>query len=281
MDAMNSGDFFGDLRAFIALGESARMGGYDGLYPYPFALVWAILSLIPYPILLAALIVISAGILIALFKRRAFVWLLYAPILYSFSFGQLSVIWLGLMNVGTGLSLALLTLKPQVFVIALPVLADRWPQVRRSFLAWCAVLYLPSFLIRPTWPAEWLQLTTGDGRGTSGMSASVWSASPALAIVLAIALFILLIMRWPLARHAWQVITTMFNPAVLVHDYTMLAGASLWLIPASWLVLALVLATRQGWPFAVLGLVVALNANEGAAIRWRMRARLVDRRGTA
>lgn len=259
---MNPGDFFGDLWAFIALGESARAGGYSGLYPYPFAMIWGILSLVPYPILAVMLIAISAGILTWLFRRRAFLWLFYIPVIYSFLSGQLLMIWLGLMNLANGPALALLTLKPQLFIVALPTLADRWKEVRRSFLLSCAAIYIPSLIIRPAWPIEWVRLVLADGRMTDGYSASAWGM-PITCIVLAgMAFAAIVIVQHPTAQRAWVTITTAFNPALRVYDYSILSGASPWLIPASWLAWAVMRSVQHAWPFAALGIVIALSARE-------------------
>jgi hypothetical protein len=241
---------FSDLQSFIESGEAWQQGIYASLYPLPFVMAWSLLARLPFPILAAMIVGLSVVVLVTLFKRRALLWIGYVPILESLATGQLSLVWLWLLTRSTPLTLALLTLKPHLFPLAIPALIGK-PEIRKPFAAWCIAIYLPAFIARPAWPAEWLSKVFGDGRVTGGTSASLWPVAWLVPIV-AVGL-------WLVHRLNWRTICTSFNPAMRAYDYTMLAGSSAWLIPASWLALAGMWAASAAWPMAGLGIVYAFT----------------------
>ena len=87
-----------DLDMFIRWGQAMQRGEYIGLYPLPFAWIWAALSALPYPVLVFGVLLISLVLLIVLFRRRALFWMWYAPFIVTIGFGQLTMVWLGLLR---------------------------------------------------------------------------------------------------------------------------------------------------------------------------------------
>jgi hypothetical protein len=241
---------FSDLQAFIESGEAWQQGIYASLYPLPFVMVWSLLARLPFPILATMIVGLSVAILVTLFKRRALLWIGYIPILESLAAGQLSLVWLWLLARSTPLTLALLTLKPHLFPLAIPALIER-PALRKPFAVWCAAIYLPAFVARPAWPVEWLTQVFGDGRVTGGTSASLWPVAWLIPLVVVTLCLI--------HRMNYKTIFTAFNPAMRAYDYTMLAGSSAWLIPASWLALAGMWAVGAAWPMAGVGIVYIIK----------------------
>jgi len=247
---------FGDLQAFLDGGRALLDGRYSSYYPLPIVVFFAILSFLPAPLLILLILILSSIILVSLFKRQALLWLLFVPTLETLALGQLSIIWLWLLNRATPLSLALLTLKPHLFPLAIPILADR-PILRRPFLIWCAVIYLPSLILRPTWPAEWIAQIFGDGRITHGTSASLWSMIWLIPIA-AVALLLAVRADW---RGKWTVLVTAINPAMRAYDYTLLSGKLPLLIPISWLAFGAMWIVGAAWPMAFIGIAAGLASH--------------------
>ena len=243
----DSMDIFGDFQAFIDSGYALLNGQYVSQYPLPAVVLFALLSLFSSPFLLVLLIGISIIILVAMLKRRALLWIFFAPVLQTFALGQLTIVWLWLMHHASAWSLALLTLKPQLAILALPVLIRR-RELWKPFAAWIAVIYVPVTLIRPTWPIEWFW-QINDGR-LNGTSSSLWPV-PLLAFGILILLAFLRYDRT--GGMSWPSLATVFNPAIRAYDYAMLTGMSLWLIPLSWIGVAGMWATGSAWPMAIVG----------------------------
>lgn len=248
-------DISGDLQSFYDSGHALLSGQYVSFYPLPIVVLFALLSLLPMPLLLALLLASSVMILVAMFKRRALLWLFFAPILQTFALGQLTIIWLWLLRHASAWSLALLTLKPQLAILALPLLIHK-RALWKPFAAWMVLLYVPVTLIRPSWPVEWI-MQINDGR-LNGTSASLRSA-PLLAIMFGI--LALLVYR-RMGGVSWPSLATVLNPAIHAYDYGILTGMSLWLIPLSWIGVAGMWLTGSAWPMAIVGVGVMLMSRE-------------------
>ena len=259
---------FGDLQAFVDSGNALLNGQYISQYPLPAVIIFALFALLPAPALLAFVLGSSVVLLVSMFKRRALAWIFFAPVLQTLALGQLTIFWLWLLRRASPLSLALLTLKPQLAILALPLLARR-RELWRPFALWMAVIYVPTTLLRPSWPIEWIQ-QINDGR-LNGTSSSLWTV-PVLA--LGFALFVVWTYRKTLrrvkpvrialgavGRSAWPSLATVLNPAIRAYDYAMLTGLSLypekrgmlWLIPLSWIAVAAMWLTESAWPMAIVG----------------------------
>lgn len=236
----------GDLDDFIRFGQALLNGTYLPRYPLPTQGFFVVLALLSRPVDIALIVGLSFLALLHIFKRRAPLWCMYAPILQGLVTGNLDVLALWLLVRASPVSLALLTLKPQLFLFALPVLIQR-REIWKPFALWTALLWIPPTLIYPQWIGQFIT-GASDGRIEGGTSASLWPV-PLLALALIV---FMLIAR----RVEWCVIVSSLNPLLRSYDYTMLAGASLWLIPASWLCVWLMWQVYAAWPMALLGVVL-------------------------
>lgn len=239
---------FGDLDDLLKYGQLFLSGTYFPRYPLPALGTFAVLSFLPRPVAIALIISLSLLALLHLFKRRAALWIFYAPILQTLAFGNVDVLCLWLLVRASPVSLALLTLKPQLFLFALPVLFKR-RELWKPFALWVALLWGLPTLIYPQWIGMFLR-GSNDGRLEHGTSASLWPV-PVLAVALIIAMLVL-------RRFDWRVIASSLNPLLRAYDYTMLAGASIWLVPLSWLCIALMWQVSAAWPMALLGAALLL-----------------------
>lgn len=243
----------GDLDDFIRYGLSLLNGSYTPRYPLPTQGIFVGLALLPRPVDIALIVIGSLLALLHIFRRRAPLWAAYAPILQGLVTGNLDVLALWLMMRASPVSLALLTLKPQLFLFALPLLIQR-REMWKPFALWCLLLWGLPTLLYPQWIGQFIG-GASDGRIEHGTSSSLWPV-PLLALALIVFMFIT-------RRFDWRVIVSSLNPLLRSYDYTMLAGASLLLIPASWLCVWLMWQVSAAWPMALVSLVL-FNATKSS-----------------
>jgi hypothetical protein len=233
---------FTDLIILYKSGAQLWGGQYLGLYPLPANGFFALLSLVPFDVAGWLLLSVSILALVATLKREAVLWVMYYPILANLWLGQVDLIALWLLRHASPVSLALLTLKPHLFLLAIPTLwKDR--KLWKPFLFWVGVLYVPITIVRPGWVMEWLT-HMNDGRQVAGYVSLL--QVPLLAFLVLACLSVT--KKLTLKRVFWS-----FNPVLRWYDFTMLAGGSKWLIPVSW-VLSL-LASGKPWLVSLLGLM--------------------------
>ena len=245
-----------DFNQFYQWGQELWLGKYTAIYPLPIVGLFGLFSITPQWVSAGILSGCSLILFILLFKRKSLLWVLYIPILQVLVSGQLDLLFLALYKLETPLSLALMTLKPQLFVFALPNLICKPLKFWRKFILWCIVLYLPVTLARPTWVVEWLH-NMDDGR-LSSMNGATLLAFPASLVLLAII---------PVLKNAkLQPFLLSLNPGLRGYDYTLLSGTSLWLIPASWILQGVCNSIGAGWPLAILGVVSIVATSGGFAI---------------
>lgn len=243
-----NGFYPSDLIDLFRYGQALLHGSYIPRYPLPAVGLFAIISLIPLQAAYALIVMLSLLALVHLFKRRAVLWAIYAPIGQCLIQGQVDVLCLWLMLRASPVSLALLTLKPQLFIFALPTLLIH-RQLWRPFAVWCALLWGVPTLLYPQWIGQWLS-GANDGR-LQGTSSSLW---PVPLLALAVIIFMLITRRFD-----WRVIASSLNPLMRAYDYALLAGSSLWLIPLSWLCVAYMWQIGAAWPMELVSLPLLLN----------------------
>lgn len=235
-----------DFNVLYDSGLDLWRGQYTGLYPLPINGLFALLALLPSPVSFILFSIVGLALFVAVLRRRALAWILFQPVLVGLYLGQLDLIWLWLLTRASPVSLALMTLKPTLFPMAIPVLlADRakW----RPFSLACAVLYGPITLIRPSWPLEWMRAISD--RGVN------WHSSATILGDSSIIGFAVLLICAALIRLDWRSVFWSVNPAIRWYDFTLMAGSSLWLIPVSWVLYGIAWTTGNPSPIAFLGLI--------------------------
>jgi hypothetical protein len=167
-----------DFETFRSIGERFIHGeavyGVNSYYPMPYVMVFGLLAWLPKwlsLILWLGLPVAAAAVLL----RMNFWYLAFAPMFAHFVGGQSSFpAMLAIFGyrknperLSGGLWLSLAALKPQLLIFPLAWAAAAWvreykqsrklPKSLLGFLLGAAILYLPSFVIYPTWPLDWLR----------------------------------------------------------------------------------------------------------------------------
>jgi hypothetical protein len=239
----------GDFNALYDSGAALWHGRYVGLYPLPLNGLFALLALMPRQVALVALTVAGLALFVAEFRRRALMWIFFQPVLAGLWLGQCDLLFLWLLRHASGVSLALMTLKPQLFPLAIPaLLAPSGREKWKSFGLACLGLYGPVTIVRPSWIAEWVQ-RFNDGRVDYWYGSTSVLAYPLIGAVVLLA-------AAAAFKLDWRAVFWSCNPSLRWYDFSLMAGGSLWLIPASWVLWVATQALGGNpSPVAWLGLV--------------------------
>jgi len=230
-------------------------GHYTGLYPFPLMVLLAPLSRLPVDVAAGAWFVASLAILVWMLRRSALYWILFVPFLQSTFLGQLDPLFWLIYRSRRPAVWALLSLKPQLLLPALPGIFSS----RRNFAEFVAAtlaLHVPFLLIRPTWPAEWLDFLAHYQNRLGEITRSTVSGEIVLSAGVVPYVLLLAVLVY-LRRKNAEAGLFLINPLLLPYDQMLLMGAvSRIAIPLSWLALAAAWRFQAGWPYAVMTLCV-------------------------
>lgn len=216
---------FGDLAVMYQAGQWLLQGRYESLYPLPTVGLFALLSFLPFPVVVVLVGLLSLALLVKVFRWQTFWWLAYIPVLQVLALSQIDLLAWGLIAQGSPVALALVALKPQLLIFVLPKLISN-KKLWRPFLGWLLLLYGPITLLFPTWSLTWLRQFADDDR-LAGTGAH-------LSGLLAVSVVLLLV---PFIKGAdWRGLLAAVNPALRQYDLSLFVGGPLWLVPLSWLV---------------------------------------------
>lgn len=216
---------FPDYLTILAWAENLRNGSYFAYYPIPFIYFFQIFTFLPKDIGALVFLGLTIVLLVDVLKRDIFRWLLFTPLLVHLEYGQVSVIFWWLYKRSTPWSLALMTMKPQLFVLALPRLLqwvknDRFKVVQ--FVFYLVMLWVPFFIIRPNWVQEWIAgLGFNDRVGDMQNSISFF-LHPEMLITYII--FLLVFSRYVSQKDLWSFALVPINLAMRFYDLVFLMG---------------------------------------------------------
>jgi hypothetical protein len=249
---------FQDYFAFLKVGNDWRAGIYSGLYPLPAVGLFTALTYIPWEVGFYGLAALGLFCMIVRLKRAAPVWSAYIPVLQVMLIGNLDVVWWGLWATRLPIAYALLTLKPHLIPFALPEII-RWSwRERFAWLGWTALLWLPSWLVRPGWFGEWIYTVTHFERITLHWSSNLLNAP---VWILVGGLVSIPLVWWATKRRpSFRPLTLFLNPAINSYDYALLAGNAHWIIvPASWFAQIAQRYYDALWAWGLVGLLATLT----------------------
>jgi hypothetical protein len=238
-------------------------------YPLPTLFLFLPLTAFPLPVAKIIWMLLLLTSLVVVCKRRTVWYVLYVPALQALYLGQIDLVLLPAILLANGPAMALVTLKPQLVWIYLPIwlLSVNWVE-RKRFLIVAGALWGASFLAWPMWVPEFLATTRGLGQAAYA-SPSLWGGN-FLPWWLVIILGIILI-RY--AKNRWAA-TMAVNPAVISYDLiVLLPRARWWLVPLSWITQWSANQIGAAWPHAALSVAIALAGKrhgeyKSAAFHW-------------
>lgn len=170
-----------DFETILRIGSDFREGqqvyGENSYYPLPYVMIFSFVQSLPRAMAMALWLGLPVLLALLVSGFRPYV-LLFAPTISHFFGGQTSIF--GLLgfwgyrknmdesNKIGGVWLALTLLKPQLGLVPVAYASWRWLQYFRehrrlpdqlfTFAGSLALLYVPSFIFNPGWPAEWLSV---------------------------------------------------------------------------------------------------------------------------
>jgi hypothetical protein len=247
-----------DYFAFLKIGHDWWAGTYSGLYPLPAVGIFAALTLIPWQVGYWGLATLGMFSLLVRLKRAMPLWVAYIPILQVILIGNLDLVWWGLWTTRLPIAYALMTLKPQLMLFAIPEMI-RWTRRQKlTWLGWTAVLWLPSFLVRPGWFGEWIYTLTHFERITQNLSSDLWNAP--VWIMLGGLIAIPLVWWITKRRPSFRPMALFLNPGINSYDYALLAGQAHWIIiPASWIAQIAERYYNAHWAWGVVGVLATIS----------------------
>lgn len=246
---------YNDYFAFLKTGTDWWAGNYTGLYPLPSVGIFAALTLIPWQVGYYGLATLGLFSMLVRLKRAVPLWVAYIPILQVILIGNLDLVWWGLWTTKLPIAYALLTLKPQLMLFAIPEMI-RWTRRQKlSWLGWVAALWLPSWLVRPGWVGEWIASVANYA---PHISSNLFAAPLGILIggLLAIPLVWWITKRRPSFRPA----ALFLNPGINSYNYALLSGQAHWIIiPASWIAQIAERYHGAHWAWGVVGLLATIT----------------------
>lgn len=202
--------------------KSTIMGNaYIGYYPYPFYLFFSPILLIPKEIAAYIWLAVSIIILVFALKRKAIAALFYYPLIFHMYYNQVTIFFWGLYLTDNPIAIGLMSLKPQLLILALPKLINWFKNDIQKFIKFCITvigIYIPSLILRPSWPMEFIK-NQFLGNRTKEVSPSLW-AVPVLLIIWIIILFI--IRNWVTKNNLWVPVLLSINPFTKFYDFIFL-----------------------------------------------------------
>lgn len=246
---------FSDFALIYKWAGEMWAGHYTGLYPFPLMLVLAPISRLPVDAAAGLWFLGCLVILVWMLRRSSLYWIFFVPFLQSVFLGQLDPLFWLIYRSRRPAVWALLSLKPQLLLPALPGIFSS----RRNFVEFAAAslaLHVPFLLLRPAWPMEWLDFLSHYQNRLGEITRSTVSGEIVFSLgVIPYALLLAALVF--LRRRNLEAATFMINPLLLPYDYLLLMGEiSKVAIPLSWLALAAAWKFQAGWPYAIMMLCV-------------------------
>ncbi len=265
---------FRDWMIFYQAGRYVR----DGLSPYqvegffnPIQVAWLLswTTWLPFQVWVYGMIGLSFILLVVLLKKRAHWALLSLPFIFGMSMGSLDVLlWVPARLLG-GWGLSLLTLKPQLALLVIPLQLSAWwrsgrrKEIERFFIATLIVWGVPT-LLHPAWLPAWLRAVfTVDQRVRIHWAASLAGFSALTGYEgLYIALFFLVLLVFTLRGDDRYYLVAMFSPFFWPSDWILTAEYISWRFTLlSWLLVPTGLSPNGAQLYFLLGLLSAWEQN--------------------
>jgi hypothetical protein len=249
---------------------------FGSFYPPAMSYLFVLFALLPLGLAYGLWTAANIGFLLrAVGLRRMMAWLLFVPMFMVIAAGQVDAAFLALATFlpkrdwKSVAAAALITLKPQVALLLLPLFLVRWLLTDRrrlaAFVGATAVLHLWPLALDPTIGSRWIERLTSSVGYRQMASPGLWSvvSEPKWLIgLLAMAIIIGALMT----RREWvsRAANVLALPVGFFYDTVVLTGSTpaRLLVPVSWLALGLAHFANAYWPFALI---------PAAALVWNLR----------
>lgn len=258
-----------DFGIFYSAGQAVLAGAspyahWDFNSPYPLAILFAPLALLPQAIAYLVYLAANLWLIWKVMGKKAAWPLLSFPVLFCLFVGQVDLLLALAATAGFPWSLGLLIAKPQVLFVVAPFFALKMS--RRDWLkagAAAAVLLAASFLLRPGWVGEWSAAQPGfvffsqHASNAYWLIPTNWGNPRAIVTVIGSLAALLIALRLKDRKQSWASLH-LFGPLTNVYSASVLAE---WIGPReallSWLAILLVGGRiHEGAPLFVVGVSI-------------------------
>jgi len=275
---------FRDWYIFYQAGQAMN----HGISPYkvdgfinPIQVAWLLsfTTWMPFSVWVPILICVSFLLIVVLAKKQSHWILLSFPFVFGLSMGSLdALLWVPARLLG-GLGLSLLTLKPQLGLLWIPLQLMEWWRQKNwreiaAFSLACLVLWGIPTLIQPLWIRDWLvALPAMSTRTTAAASLAGFSALTGhewLYVVLFLIVLIILLV----SRSRSFYVAAMFSPSIWPSDWMICAEFVTWRFTLiSWLLVPTGLSPNGAQFYWLLGLLVWVEQHPETMERFWRRVR--------
>ena len=249
-----------------------------GISPYrvegfinPVQVAWLLsfTTWMPFSVWVPVMICLSFILIVLLAKKRSHWILLSFPFVFGLSMGSLDAfLWVPARLLG-GWGLSLLTLKPQLGLLLIPLQLVEWWRQRNwreiiSFSFSCLLLWGIPTLIQPLWIKDWLTaLPPMSTRTTVAASIAGFSALTGF-IWLYILLFVIVLVVLLTSKSRSFYVAAMFSPSIWPSDWIICAEFATWRFTLlSWFLVPTGLSPNGAQFYWLLGLLVWMEQNPG------------------
>lgn len=266
---------FRDWYIFYLAGKVTLQGQspyiVEGFFnPLPTAWLLSITTIIPFPIWAWVMIALSFGLWVALLKRRSHWLLLSLPYIFGMTMGSLDAfLWVPARLFG-GVGLSLLTLKPQIGLLWIPIQLREWvlekdyKQIKLFTVSTLLLWGIPT-LFAPKWLYQWLEALppiTNRMVGAASLAGFYELTGHALPYLLVFGVVLIwLILKRP-AKDFF--IAAMVSPSIWPSDWVIVAEFVSWRFTVlSWLLIFTGLTPNGAQFFWLLGILIWLERKRG------------------
>jgi hypothetical protein len=263
---------FRDWYIFYSAGEAVN----HNISPYhvegfinPIQVAWLLsfTTRIPFTVWVPLMISVSFLLIVLLARRRSHWILLSLPFVFGMAMGSLDAfLWVPARLLG-GWGLSLLTLKPQLGVLWIPLQLLAWWREKNwrdiiYFSIASLVLWGVPTLIQPGWIKDWLAALPSISTRMSGAASFAGFSALTGFEWIYIALFMVVLIVLMVRKSKSFYVAAMFSPSIWPSDWMICAEFATWKFALlSWALVPTGLSVNGAQFYWMLGLLVWLEQN--------------------
>lgn len=222
---------FADFWVLLNWAKELWAGNYTtSLYPPTFLMFYFPFLFLDDTTALALFLILSLIFFVLTFGYRSIYWILFLPALQTLLLAHPDTFFLFLFKKKTPLSLSLLTLKPVLFLVAIPDVIKFSTINKIKFLFYTGAIYSVSFIFLTNWPEIYLNNVLSNGLVDKRFNVIDYLISNNLILPVAIAVMIFYSKRNLQGLLALFVSFSFF----MSYNYIFFTGTNILFIPLSW-----------------------------------------------
>jgi hypothetical protein len=250
-----------DFHIFYLAGQAVLTGNSPYsipgfISPFPLAIVFSTIAWMPEPIAYSFYVSLCLFLLVKVVGRKFYWPLLSFPVFFNFFVGQVDLP-LGLLAAILGTwSLPFLIIKPQVAIVLSPWIIRRSNHKDIILVLTIVLAFISlSFLIRPTWLIEWLEIVptlSNYSRRDANLYWLVPTSLKSISMIIGLIIAIPLGLKTNKRRDSWSILH-LFGPITNIYSVSILVE---WIGPTevflSWVAIMISGEIHSGAPLFII-----------------------------